>query len=123
MRHGGRSFFEVTDISLPRAFHPKARSHCPVAELSENLIDRASERREVKCALGVDLNHATKSQRTERRLLLETGEKLRLGPATVEVPMMTLSGYEAFDGDSRAAIAMNFYMYTRQACKPSNGGT
>ena len=33
VRHGGRSFFEVTDKSLPRAFRPKARSHCAVAAL------------------------------------------------------------------------------------------
>ena len=30
VRHGGRSFFEVTEGALPRAFRSKARSHCTV---------------------------------------------------------------------------------------------
>ena len=32
---------------LPRAFHPKARSHCPIAALGEALCDAASERGEM----------------------------------------------------------------------------
>ena len=32
---GGRSFFEVTDRWLPRAFRAKARTHCADAGLGE----------------------------------------------------------------------------------------
>ncbi len=34
---GGRSFFEVTDRSLPRAFRAKARSHCAATVLGKQL--------------------------------------------------------------------------------------
>ena len=103
----------MTDRSLPRAFHPKARSHCPVALLGEGLRDGMSEYGEINCAVGVDLDQATKPQRTERCLLIETVDEFRLGPATVEMPGMALSGNEAFGSDDRAAIAMNFYVRAR----------
>ena len=38
MRRGGRSFFEVTDKALPRAFHAKARSYCTAAVLDGGLL-------------------------------------------------------------------------------------
>ena len=104
--------------SLPRAFHPKARSRCPITVLGEDLCDGASERGELECALGVNLDQATKPQRTEGRLLFETGDKFLFGPATVEVPRMALAAKEAFGGYRRAANAMNFDVCAWQAHKP-----
>ena len=117
-RTNHRSGFAVTDTSLLRAFHPKARSHCSIALLGEGLCDGMSEYGEINCALGVNLDQATKPQGTVGRLLLENVDEFRLGPATVEVPRMALAGNEAFGGYRRAANAMNFDVCAWQAHKP-----
>ena len=82
------------------------------------MCDGASERGELGCALGVNLDQATKAQRTEGRLLFETGEKFCFEPATVEMARMALAAKEAFGGCRRAANAMNFDVYAWQAHKP-----
>ena len=111
-------FFGVPARLLPRAFHPKARSHCSIAVLGEDLCDGANERAELECALGVNLDQATKPQRTKGRLLFETGEKFWFEPATVEMPGMALAAKEAFGSYRRAANAMNFDVCAWQAHKP-----